>query len=176
MLKNIYNLQFLYGMAKNSFKKGFGLVEVIVAIFIFTLILGLLITASNMYISGAGDNLKSAKAAYLAEEGIEAVKIIRDTGWNNISAFSDNTNYYLYFDMSSSTNNIWKATTTASSVDSIYIRIFKTSPVYRDSNGRIVTTGGILDTNSKQISVSISWPSKIGTTTKTLSTYIANIL
>jgi prepilin-type N-terminal cleavage/methylation domain-containing protein len=161
---------------KTKLKKGFGLVEVIVAIFIFTLILGLLITASNMYISGAGDNLKSAKAAYIAEEGMEAVKIIRDTGWNNISTLSDNTNYYLYFDTSSSTNNIWKATSTDAFVDSIFIRTFKTSPVYRDLNGRIVTTGGTFDTNSKEISVSVSWLSKNGTTTKTLSTYIANIL
>ena len=120
--------------------------------------------------------MKSAKGAYLAEEGIEAVKIIRDTGWSNITNLTDNTNYYLYFDTSSSTNNIWKATSTASLVDSIFTRIFTLNPVYRDTDGRVVQSGGTLDLHTKKITVSISWKSKIATTTKSLSTYIADIL
>jgi prepilin-type N-terminal cleavage/methylation domain-containing protein len=163
-------------MSKINFKKGFGLVEIIVAVFVFSIVLGSLISASNMYISGAEENLKSTKGAYLAEEGIEAVKITRDANWANISALSNNTNYYLYFDTSSSTNNIWKATSTASLIDSIFTRTFKLEAVYRDSDGRITLSGGILDPNSKKVSVSISWPSKSTTTTKVLSTYIADIL
>ena len=162
-------------MKKNNFKKGSGLVEILVAVFIFSIILGSLIEANNMYLSGAGENLKMTQGAYIAEEGIEAVKIMRDTSWTNISSLTDNTNYYLYFDTSSSTNNTWKATSTANSVN-IFTRTFKTNVFYRDSNGRIVTSGGILDTNTKKITVSVSWNSKNGTTTKTLSTYITNII
>lgn len=128
-----------------------------------------------MYLSGATENLKSAKGAYLAQEGIEAVKIIRDTNWSTISTLSDNTNYYLYFDTASSTNNTWKATSTISFIDSIFLRTFKLNAVYRDSDGRIQTSG-TLDTNTKKISVSVSWQSKNSTTTKTLSTYITNII
>ncbi len=105
-----------------------------------------------------------------------AVKIIRDTGWGNITSFTDNTNYYLYFDTSSSTNNIWKATSTISLVDSIFTRTFKSNSVYRDINGRIVQSGGTLDLHTKKITVSISWKLKNATTTKLLSTYIADIL
>ena len=163
-------------MKKKNLKKGSGLVEILIAVFIFSIILGSLITASSTYFSGAGDNLISTKGAYLAEEGIEAVKTIRDSSWNNISSLSDNTNYYLYFDTSSSTNNIWKATTTASSIDSTFIRTFKVNAVYRDSNGRIISSGGTLDLNTEKVTVSISWKSKNSTTTKTLSTYITNLL
>ena len=159
-----------------SFKKGFGLVEILVAVFVFTIVLGSLITASNMYLSGAGDNLRSTEGAYLAEEGIEAVKITRDTDWNTISALTDNTNYYLYFDISSSTNNAWKATSTISSIDSIFIRTFKLNAVYRDLDGKIILNGGTLDSNTEKATVSVSWKSKNSTTTKTLSTYITNIL
>jgi type II secretory pathway pseudopilin PulG len=162
-------------MKKINLKKGSGLVEILVAIFIFSIILGSLIEASNMYLSGAGESIKTAQGAYIAEEGIEAVKILRDTSWTNVSSLTDNTNYYLYFDTSSSTNNTWIATSTVNSVDA-FARTFKTNAVYRDSNGRIVTSGGTLDTNTEKITVSVSWNSKNGTTTKTLSTYITNII
>ena len=163
-------------MHKTNFQKGFSLVEILVATSIFTIVLGSLISFSNMYLSVAEDNLKSTKGAYLAQEGIEAVKIMRDADWNNVGSLADNVNYYLYFDTSSSTNNIWKATTTASFIDNVFIRTFKLNTVYRDSSGRIITTGGTLDSNTKKVSVSVSWPSKSTTVTKTLSTYIANIL
>jgi len=162
--------------SKINFKKGSGIVEILVAIFIFTIVLGSLITASNMYLSGAGESLKTAQGAYLAQEGIEAVKTIRDNSWNSISSLVDNTDYYLYFNISSSTNTFWEATSTAFGVDSVFIRTFKSDSVYRDSDGRIITNGGILDPNTKKVSVSVSWKSKSSTTTKTLSTYVANIL
>lgn len=164
---------------EKNFKKGSGLVEILVAVFVFSIVLSSLITVSNMYLSGASENLRSAKGAYLAQEGIEAVKIIRDGGWNNISSLSNDTNYYLYFDTSSSTNNIWKATTTASVIDSFFIRMFKAYPVYRNVDGDSTTTiiaGYNLDINTKKITTFVSWPSKNSTTTKTLSTYIANII
>ncbi len=163
----------VYSMKRLNLKKGSGLVEILVAVFIFSIVLGSLITASNMYLSGAAENLNSAKGAYLGEEGIEAVKVIRDTGWNNISTLLGNVNYYLYFDTTSST---WLATTTPTTSDSNFVRTFEVGTVYRDSNGRIVSTGGTLDLNTKKITVSISWQSKNSTTTKNLSTYIMNIL
>ena len=163
-------------MGRKSFKKGSGLVEILVAVFIFTIILGSLITASNAYLSGAGANLISTKGAYLAEEGIEAVKTIRDSGWTNINALSNDTNYYLYFDTSSSTDNIWEATTTANVTDSNFIRTFVLNSVSRDTNGRITQNGGTLDSKTKQLTVSVSWISNNSTTTKSLSTYITKIL
>ncbi len=161
---------------KICLKKGSSLVEILVAVFIFTIILGSLITASNLYLVGAGENLRSTKGAYLAEEGIEAIKTMRDTNWTNISSLTNNINYYLYFDTASSTNNMWKATSTIYSTDPTFIRVFKINTVYRDSNGRIVTSGGTLDSNTKKVIISVSWQSKNTITTKTLSTYITNIL
>lgn len=172
---------FIYKLKNNpKYKKkliaGSGLVEILVAVFIFTIVLGSLITASNMYLAGAAENLKSIKGVYLAEEGVEAIKIIRDIGWDNVSILSNDVDYYLYFDTSSSTNNFWGATSTPSYIDSVFNRTFKFDAVYRDSNGRITTEGGILDLYTKKVTVSVSWPSKSTITTKILSTYIADIL
>lgn len=175
MSKKINNFKFLYGMTSVNYKKGSALVEILVAVFIFSAILGSLITASSMYLRGAGDSLRSAKGAYLAQEGVEAIKIMRDTGWSNISTLNNNTDYYLYFDTSSSTNNTWKATSTISTIDSIFDRTFKLYSVNRDSNGRVVLNGGTLDSNTREVNVSVSWKLKGATTTKVLSTYITNM-
>ncbi len=147
----------------------------LVAIFIFSVVLSALVVTSNMYLSGADDSLKSAKGAYFAEEGIEAIKTIRDASWTNISTLSTSTLYYLSFNISSSTNYLWTTTTIATSTDG-FIRKITLSAVNRDFTGHIVSSGGTTDANTRLIAVSVSWLSKSGTTTKSLSTYITNIM
>ena len=88
----------IYSKQKN---KGFTLVETLVAISIFTMsILGLLsILASG--ISDTGYAKKKVVAGYLAQEGIEHARNIRDThvlydvssGWNNFKSDSSVINY-----------------------------------------------------------------------------------
>lgn len=158
---------------KFFYKKGIGLIEVLIATFIFTIILGGLIVASNIYLSGARDNLYSTKAAYLAEEGIEAVKIIRDADWTNISSLLNGTDYYLYFDSGLS---IWKATTTPSFIDLQYERKINLNAVNRDFEGRIVQSGGVQDDRTKKLTVSISWQGKKGMITKSITTYITDFI
>ena len=159
---------------KINFKKGMSLVEVVVAVFVFSVILSSLVIASNLYLSGAGDSLKNTQGAYLAEEGIEALKIIRDTGWVNFTAISTSTtpNHYLYFNTASST---WKYTDTATT-SGAFIRKFNIADEKRDSITGDVSTTGVYDQYTKQVTVSVSWLSKTGTTTKSLSSYITNII
>ena len=156
--------------------KGTGLVEVLVATFIFSIILSALITASNSYFSNSEDSLKSEQAAYLAEDGVEAVKTIRDISWTNISSLSTTTNYYLYLDLSSSTNVLWRATTTATSSNPSFTRVLRLADVQRDVNGRIVSSGGTVDPKSKQVTVSLTWLAKSGTTTKSIVTYVTSAI
>ena len=156
---------------KIKFKKGIGLVEVLVAVFIFTIILSSLILVSNMYLSGAGDNLRATQAAYLAEEGIEAVKTIRDNSWSNISNMDIKTDYYLTFNTDLS---IW-ATTTTKIYNDVFLRSFILENVIRDINGRI-SDSGVVDPKTKKLTVSVSWYGKTGTTTKSLKTYITDIV
>jgi type II secretory pathway pseudopilin PulG len=156
----------------NRFQKGIGLVEVLVAISILSILVGTLVLITNMYLSGAESNLYSTQGAYLAEEGVEAVKSMSDVQWSNITSLSTSTNYFLTFSTSSSA---WATTTKASSVG-IFYRTFALSDVYRDAEGHLVTNGGISDSQSKKVTVSVSWMTKTGTTTKIISAYITNIL
>jgi Tfp pilus assembly protein PilV len=159
-----------YKMKKINFNKGSGLVEILVAVFIITIILGSLVAVASMYLSNAKESLKSTQAAYLASEGIEAVKTIRDTSWDEITALVHGTDYYLYFDTNLS---VWKATTTKSTIGD-FSRILNISSVYRDPNYSIVLSGGTIDTNTKKVTAYVSWNTKNSTTTKHISTYITN--
>lgn len=155
-----------------SMKRGMGLVEVLVAVFIFTIILSSLILVSNMYLSGAGDNLRLTQAAYLAEEGIEAVKIIRDKSWVDISNLTGQT-YYLNFNTASST---WQATTTKIDIDN-FSRSFILEGVVRGGDGDILDSGTPnLNDKTRKLTVSVSWLGKTGNITKSLKTYITDIV
>lgn len=157
-------------MKNKHFKKGVGLVEVLVAVFIFTVILSSLILISNLYLLGATDSLKNTQAAYLAEEGIEALKTIRDNSWDNISSIPIDTEKYLSFSTASSS---WQISDSEDLV-SIFSRSFIINSVNRDSDGDI-SLSGTDDPNTKKINITVSWNGKNGVITKNLVTYITNI-
>lgn len=155
-----------------NYKKGIGLIEIIVAVFVLTIVLSALITVNNLYIKSSSANIKMTQGAYLASEAVEAVKTIRDNGWANISAISIDTSYYLYFNSISSS---WSATTTAESIPD-FSRSFILKNVYRDQYGDIASSG-TLDSNIKRLEVSVSWHTSSGELVeKKITTYIANIL
>ncbi len=159
-------------MRNRNLQKGIGLVEIVVAVFILTIVLSVLITVNNLYIKSSSSNIKSSKAAYLASEGIEAIKTIRDSGWVNISAISTSTNHYLYFDNLTSR---WTATNTVEIIPNDFFRRFVTTDVYRDSQGDISSLG-TFDPYTKKIEVYISWENTLGQgIEKKITTYVSNI-
>lgn len=155
---------------KLNMKKGVGLVEVLVAVFIFTVILSSLILISNLYLSGATDSLRNTQAAYLAEEGVESLKTIRDNSWDNISSIPTDTEKYLSFSTASSS---WQVSNSEETVG-VFSRSFIINSVNRDSNGDI-SLSGTEDPNTKKVNMIVSWNGKNGVVTKNLITYITNI-
>lgn len=161
-------------MKNRNLKKGIMLAEVLIAVFIFSVILGVLVTINNLYLTSVSSSLKSVKALYLAEEGMEAVRIVRDTNFSNFQNLTEGENYYLYF--SNSASSTWEATTSDSykSTDGVD-RWFVLNPVRRDYN-KIATSTGSIDPNIKKVTVYVSWDDKSGTTTKSLSTYLTKLI
>lgn len=161
-------------MKKRNLKKGIMLAEVLIAVFIFSVILGVLVTINNLYLTSVSSSLKSVKALYLAEEGMEAVRIIRDTSFSNFQNLTEGENYYLYF--SNSASSTWEATTSDSYKNTEGIdRWFVLNPVRRDYN-KIATSTGNIDPNIKKVTVYVSWDDKSGTTTKSLFTYLTKLI
>ena len=156
-------------MSKKT-QNGFGIAEIVVAVAIIALSIFGLLTVASVSLKTLRNNTTNIQAAFLLEEGVEAVKILRDSGWiANIVPLNAGTNYYLTF------NGVtWKATTTNIFIDNFYERKFVLSNVNRNGNDDIVASG-TLDLNTKKITVSVSWLSQTGTTTKNISTYMTKL-
>jgi prepilin-type N-terminal cleavage/methylation domain-containing protein len=154
-------------------KKGFGLIEVIIAASIISLLIGALIGATNSFLKTSIKNTHTVKAGYLLEEGVEALKVIRDRGYTTyITTLSNNTSYYLYWN-----GTIWTATTSSSAIDTVFFRTIELGVVYRNGSSDISNSGS-LDTGTRIATVTVSWIDNTSqaTTSKTLVTYITNIL
>ena len=150
--------------------KGIGLVEVLIATAIILITLSGLIAAYNFYLKNALLNLKTLQASLLAEEGIEALRSLRDTGFaTQIVPLGTGTTHYFGW-----TGSTFTATTSNILIDGFYERKFVLDPVYRDSADKIAG-GGTLDPNTKKVTVSVSWRVGNSTTTRSIATYLTNL-
>ncbi len=159
-------------MKKGFYKKGFSLIEVIVASSIIAVSVISILAVYTTFLRNTFDNTASLQASYLAEEGIEAAKSMRDFGWNqNINPLTVGTNYYPYFNTGA---NKWQATSSSSTIDATFTRTFKVDNAYRDASDNLVTSG-TLDSNSRLLTVNVTWVQGTSTKTKTLQTYLTNL-
>ena len=76
-------------------KKGIGAVEIIIGAAIISLVLLSVGVAFQNSLKASRAIGKRVQASFLAEEGIEALRMLRDNDWQNISGLSDGGNYYL---------------------------------------------------------------------------------
>ncbi len=148
---------------------GFGLIEVVIGAAIISISLFGMVSMFSKSIQISREVGKKVQASFLLEEGVEAVRIMRDSSWSNISSLSNSTDYYLVF-----SNGSWATSTMNTFIDGKFERKFVLSNVYRDSNDDIATSG-TLDTGIKKITVSVSWFGKNSTTTESVSAYLANL-
>lgn len=157
-------------------QKGFMLVEVVIASAIIVIITFAIVSAAQKGIALSQRALHESQASYLLEEGAEVVKIVRDNNWTTFAALTLGINYYYTYDNAS---NTWSLTTVApvpSTIDSLFTRTVVFSSVNRDSATEdIVTSGGVIDTRTKKVVVTVSWPYNGSTISKTLSYYVSDI-
>lgn len=151
-------------------KGGFALIEALVASAVLVVVLAgaigalLLSTRSG---SGIGERLE---ATFLADEGIEALRIMRDSSWSaNIESLASNTKFYLEWN-----GTMWVATTTNTYIDGAFERSVVLYDVYRDSNQTIAGSGD-LDGDTRKVTVTVSWMADAATSTRSLSAYITNL-
>jgi Tfp pilus assembly protein PilV len=153
---------------RSSATAGFFLIEVIVAASVIATVLILLIGAIQSTVEVSQRALERTQAAYLLEEGAEAVKTIRDNAWSNISGLANGTTYYLSWGGSS-----WSLTTTAGTVDT-FTRSIVCSAVTRDGNDDIAASG-TTDTGTKKCTITVAWSAPSGTQTQGLTFYLSDI-
>jgi len=135
-----------------QFSRGLGLVEGVVAVAIVGTVFVAMIGAFNLFLRTALATSPELKAVFLVEEGLESVRAIRDIDWDTeIDSLTIDTPYYLSF-----SDGRWQLSTTQSYVDGTHERIVTFEAVNRDVDGRIVTSGGTLDPDTKKVIVSVS--------------------
>ncbi len=130
--------------------KGFSLVELILAVGVFAILAsGVTYVVTNSYTNFYGGGNKQNVAEF-AQEGIEAVRSIRDNSWQDIEDVAgagakglDKSQGYWEFSGSSDTRDGLTRTVSIANAQ-------------RDSNGDIVDSGGSDDTRTKKVTVSVS--------------------
>ncbi len=157
-----------------SKEKGFTLVEILIGCAIMTTMIFALMASAQKGINLSDKALKQTQANMLLEEGAEAVRSIRDSAWSNISGLTLDTNYYLSYNTST---NVWSLSTTPSAtLDSTFTRTVVVSQVLRDATTEDIASSGNVDSRTKKITITVSWPTAEGTTiSKDLPFYIADI-
>lgn len=151
-------------------KSGFSLVEVLVMVFVVTFSIFIIWKIYILYIKISFSNPATFQASFLAEEGIEAIKFMRDSNWtSNIATLSSGTSYTLIFN-----GIVWEATTTPAFINDRFDRRISLADVYRDGSGNIAASG-TLDLNTKKVLVVVSWLKDTATSTREITTYVSNI-
>lgn len=156
---------------RHSSQRGFGLVEVVIGSAVLSVAL-LGISGFFQTVLMASRTTESAvQGDYLLEEGVEVLKIFRDIGYaTNLRNLSTTTTHYFSW-----TGSAWATTTTNTFIDGEYERKFTITDVKRDANQDIASTG-TYDPDVKLVNVSVAWwRPVVGTTTRSIQTYITNI-
>lgn len=155
-------------------KRGFGLLEIVIAT---SLISGTLFSLAFVFLLANKLETRASnqvRANFLAEEGLEALRFLRDTSWSaNFASLNTGTTYYPLFN---SGGPSWSITTSNPGfIDGLYARSFTVASVNRDASDNIVSSGGTLDPNTKEFRVSVSWQERGVYSTTTVSTYLSDI-
>lgn len=158
-------------MKRRNKENGFGLVEVVVGSAVLSVALLGISTFFQTTLRASKATETAVQGDYFLEEGIEALKLFRDISYTgNIRNMSTTTTYYFSWSGTS-----WASTTVNTLIDNKFERKVTFTDVKRDVNSDIATTG-TYDPDIKLVTVSVSWWSPvIGTTTRSIQTYITNI-
>ncbi len=151
---------------------GFSLVELLISISIAAIILVGMAQAVVIAVDTTERGRRATEAANLAEEGIEALRAMRDDSWSsNIQPLANGASYYPVI-----SGDSW--TITASDPGLIagrYTRKVELSEVYRDADDDISASGS-LDPKSRGVTVTVEWLEGDDTASLILETYITNFL
>ncbi|MDP3762853.1 MAG: type II secretion system protein [bacterium] len=154
-------------------QKGFGLLEIVIAVAIVGGALWAL--ASVFLLAERAQELSREKlqAVFLAEEGLEVSRYLRDSGWNsNIAPLLTSTDYYLNFNAATSQ---WTTTVTApAAIDGIFSRSFRIENVLRDSGDNIAPSG-TNDPETRKIIMKVAWSFQQSSENVSLEAYLMDI-
>ena len=149
----------------HSSYRGFSLVEIVLAIAIFMILAVVGVTTILQSFSVSKLSEEQIKADFYAQEGIEAVRSIKNRGWGGLTPGS--------YGLQSDSGN-WVLSGVSDTKDK-YTRQIEISEVERNINGDIMESGGTVDADTLKITSNVNWNFS-GTRDDTVSyfTYMTN--
>ncbi len=155
----------------NGYQRGLSLVEVVVGTALILLSLVALTGAYSFYLKAGLASTDKLKAAFLLQEGVEAVTALRDDAWANLSSLAPGTWQYLHWNGAK-----WVATSTATTTDGVFARAFRLDEVYRRNADRDIVASTspdakAVDSNARLLTVRVTAPGR----EETLTTYLTNL-
>lgn len=164
---------------KSQFSSGFGLIEIVVSIGVVAVVLFSIAQASRLAHRVIAKSQRETQAQFLIEEGVEAMKILRDAGWAaHIAPLSGSAIYYPTFDTSI---NGWRMLqANPEPIGGVFTRIITVEPVYRrNSDDDIVDISSpdpkTIDPGTRKVTVRVSWSEAATSTLREGVTYISDI-
>lgn len=145
------------------------MVEVLVAISIITVSVLVAMNVAQKSVYLFRQAFHTNQAAFLLEEGAEAVRIMRDDAWSNISSLTVGTTYYPTF-----SGGTWLLSATPNTIG-IFTRTAIITSVNRDDSTQDIASVGTDDPKTKLVTLTVSWPEGGTTVIKTLKFYIIDI-
>lgn len=152
----------LINKIKKTLKKnGAAILELLVVMGLMAILLPALLTGLYTARSGKAQQSQRVQAVAILKETQEAVRNIRNQGWNNIA-----TNGTFYPTISSSNWTLVACSGTCPQTADGFDRSVTISDVYRNASGVIVPSGN-LDPSTKKILITVGWGAPLASSTDT---------
>ena len=158
-------------MIYKRYNSGFGVVEILVAAVIVSIVLVGLHSAAAQSLRLIQQSTQRTQASFLLEETMEVLRAERDASWSaSIGTLTSGTDYYLSF-----SGGTWNITTINVLIDNLFERKFVLENVNRDASTDDIAVSGTPDPDTKQITATVSWDTPSGTITQSISMYITDM-
>lgn len=158
-------------------KRGFSLIEIAVGVAVLLAAFVAVISAFQLALQRGRATLERIQAATLAEEGVEATALLRDSGWSNLASLAVGTPYDLVWNGAA-----WATTLTPQTIDGVFLRTVTVSEVYRRDADRDVVPPNSpdpksVDTGTKKVTVRVTWATSTpsGGGEEVLEAYLMNL-
>lgn len=135
--------------------KGQSIIEILLAIGLSVIILPALFTAFMSAGSGKSQQNQRLQAVPLLMEAEEAIRTVRERDWESFAAYQLDIPYHPQIQ-----NSTWILSSGQETINN-FRRQLVIGAVYRNQNGDIVQSGGLLDPSTKKITVTVSWDSPL---------------
>lgn len=151
---------------------GIAVVEILVVIAIIGIAMFSLYELLLVSRNSTSRELRRTQALSLAQEGLEAVRNIRDQGWSeNITPLNTSATYYATL-----SGSAWTLTSVnPGPIDTLFTRTLTFANVNRDADSNISPTGTD-DPNTRKVTSTVTWLDRGSSRTVSLATNMTNFL